>query len=684
MTSRLSFFRTFLLDAMAFCLSWSIAVSHAQDLYEKEAHHQPAQKDTMQHVLTPQDSTRLSAAKVDTTRTPLGRLVSPVFEAGKITQEPSYSISDSEITWSDYTFAGEVLNKIPGTFLANMYQPGDPSQLYSDGLGSESEKYLLDGVELNDPATSSMNLYHVPMEFVNNVQYIDALRAPIYEFNANGSLVNFQTPSYSEVKPYSKVRHLEEPYNYLITDGVFSQNIGFNSNIDAGFERQTTDGRFLNSVYDGVNIRAKYRYSIDSTRQLSVTELYYRTKGGANGGSMPYNVDLSIFDQTYDPLRSLTADLTYWQHHLQAAYSESDPADSTQFYTLTAFYDYYNFMFGESANQNADTSYFLTNISQRIGVNLRGSRAFLDGHLNFGLEAVKEENPYNSYASIPSTGRISGYADEEMNLFGRVSAGIFGRGDIVDDKFYPAFGASIGSGNDILDLEAGGSVSDHVPSMSEKYFVTRSFVGNPNLKAETDRTFQVNAILKLGKALSLSIKPYMRLIDDPIYFQTSYVGQPEYPMISVLNLSNRKIYGLDASMKLTLWKFYADGNLNYTDEEIEGRQIYVLPKVFASGELYFYDVLFTGHLNLEIGIRGQMESAFSGEEFYPEALIYYPATLNSFGPSGSSDLFVRAKVGDAVIYFTVFNITNLDYVLAPVYPAMNTNLALGINWEFLN
>lgn len=364
MTSPANFFRGFFLFFLASCLSWSIALSQEQEPRGKDVRRPQSQRDTTRHVLTPQDSARLAAAKVDTTKPVFGRLVSPVLEAGAITQEPSFSMTDSEITWSDYTFAGDFINKIPGSFLANMYQPGDPSQLYFDGLGSDYTKYTLDGIELNDPATSSMNLYHVPMEFVRNVEYIDALRSPIYQFNANGSVVNFETQSYSEEKPYSKVRHLEEPYNYLITDGVFSQNIGFRSNIDVGFERQTTDGRFLNSAYDGVNIRAKYRYNIDSTHQLTATEMYYRTKSGMNGGSLPYNVDAGIFDQFQNPIRSLTADLTYLQHHFQIQYSEADPEDSTRFYSLSAFFDYYNFRFGESAVSFGDTSFFLTNISQ--------------------------------------------------------------------------------------------------------------------------------------------------------------------------------------------------------------------------------------------------------------------------------------------------------------------------------
>ncbi|HUI30695.1 MAG TPA: putative porin [Candidatus Acidoferrales bacterium] len=685
MSPSLNFFRaSFFVAAIAFSLSWFTSICHAQEQHGKEARRPRPPRDTTQRVLTPQDSARLAASKIDTTKPVLGRLVSPVFDAGMITDEPSFSITDSEITWNDYTFSGEVLNKIPGTYLANMYGAGDPSQLYFDGMGSQYSRYLLDGVELNEPTTASMNLYHVPMEFVDNVEYLDALRAPIYQFNANGSLVNFQTQSYSEAKPYSKVRHLEAPYNYLITDGVFSQNIGFNSNIDAGFERQTTDGRFQNTVYDGVNIRVKYRYSIDSTHQLAATELYYRTKGGANGGSLPYSVDASIFDQNFNSVRSSTADLTYLQHHLQVAYSESDPKDSTQFYTLSAYYDYYNFEFGELANERIDSSFYLTNISRRAGANLRGSRSFLGGHFNFGLEAVREENPYNSRASIPSANRVSAYGDEEIYLFDFVKVGVFGRGDIVVDKFYPDFGASFGLGNDIFNIEAGGNVSDHVPSMSDKYFVTRYFVGNSDLNAETDKTFQLKAGVKLGESFDLAVKPYMKLIDDPIYFQTKYVGQSEYPQISVLNLNNRKIYGLDASVKVGLWKFTADGMLNYVDEKINSNEVYILPKIFASGELYFHDVFFTGHLDLKVGVRGQFETTFNGEEFYPEAMIFYPGTLNSFGPSGSSDFFVQGRVRDAVIYFTIFNITGQLYVLAPVYAALNTSFALGVNWEFLN
>jgi len=594
-------------------------------------------------------------------------------------------ISDSEIRWSDYTYSGKILQKIPGSYLADMSQPGDPSELYFDGLGSDYVKYLLDGVELNEPTTSSFNLYHIPMEFVSNVQYLDALRAPIYQFNATGGLINFQTPLYSEPQPYSNVRHLEGPYNYLITDGVFSQNVGFKSNIDAGFEHQTTDQRFQNSLYDGVNIRAKYRYSIDSTQQLTIMEMYYRTKGGMNGGDLPYNVGSDIFNQFggTPPLRSASADLTYLQHHLQAAYSQSSPHDSTDFLTASAFFDYYNFQFGD-----ASIPYSVTNISRRFGASLRGSEKWVYGQLSFGGEAIREENPYNTYVIIPPSSRLSGYADEEFTLFDFVDANIFGRADFInssnEDRFYPAFGALTGIGNEMFELKAGAGVSHHVPSLSEKYLVTEDFVGNPNLKAETDKAVEIMASFKSGENFQFSLKPYLKLIDDPIFFQAEYNGQPEYPQINDTNLTSRKILGLDATMEITLWEFAADGNLNYVDDRLEGNQTYTMPKVSASGELYFHDTLFTGHLNLKVGIRGQFESSFEGNEFYPAALVYYPGSLNSFGPFGSSDFFLQAKIGEAIIYFTLYNLTNQEYLLAPIYPALGTSFAFGINWEFLN
>ena len=625
-------------------------------------------------------TSRVSYAQEDSSRAVRKlALVAPVISSGMVTSGSSLSVGDSLIQWSDYTFSGDLLKQIPGSYLADMNQPGDPSEMLFDGLGSGYNKYLLDGVEMNEPVTSSMNLYHVPMEFMRGYQYIDAVRAPIYQFNANGALINFESTAYSEAVPYSNVRHLEEPYNYLITDAIFSQNIGLKSNLDFGVERQTTDGRFVNSVYDGVNVRAKYRYSIDSIRQITFTELYYRTKGGMTGGAMPYSVGAGTFAQYGIDVRSQYANLTYLQHHLQAAYTQTSPDDSTSFVTLSAYYDYYNFEFGDGS-----LPYYLTNISSRTGANVRSSLDLFGGRLNGGAEAVSEAVSSNNHTSLQPVSRFSAYADQEYEMFDFIRFGIFGRGDLLRDKFYPALGGSFGFLTNGIDVEIAASISHHVPSMSDEYFVSQDFVGNPNLNAETDRIYELTLSTPASDDFTVSLKPYARIISDPIYFQTKYVGQPEYPSISVTNLNSRRIYGCDFNVRFSFWKFVADGMVNYVDEKVDGSGALTLPKYFASGELYLHDIFFDGHLNLKVGIRGKFLTSFMGNEFYPEALVYYPASINEFGPAGSSDIFVQGKVGDAIVYLTFYNITNQQYFVTPVYPVLDFSFAFGVNWNFLN
>ncbi len=615
----------------------------------------------------------------DTSRSSAGHLVPPVADAGSIMGEPSYTISDSEITWNDYTYSGQVLQQIPGSFLADMSQPGDPSELYFDGLGSDHVKYTMDGVDLNEPTTSTLNLYQFPMELAHHVEFLDGLRAPIYEYNATGALVNFQTYLYSDSVPFSQVRHVEGPYNYLITDGIFSQNIGFKSNIDLGFEHQTSDGRFVNSVYSGWNIRGTYRYSFDSTDQITATDLYYRTKGGMTGGDLPYNVNITIFDQGLSPVRNQYANLTYWQHHAQVSYSHADPVDSASFFTATAFYDYYNFEYGD-----VSTPYFFTNVSERYGGNLRGSEMVAFTRLNFGAAAARDVTTYNSGCVIPSRTRFSIYGDDEFDLLNFIRAGVFGRGDLISGKFHPALGASFGLGTDNFSIDAGAVMSSHVPDLSEMYFKTTDFTGNPDLMAESDKLLEVTATAKFGESFDVLVKPYARFIDNPIYFRTKYSGQPVYPSISVVNLNTRDIYGLDATVNLSIWKFGAQGNLNYVYERVDGNGVITLPKYFISGQLYFHDILFTGHLNVKVGVRGKYMSSFMGSEFYPVALVYYPAELNVLGPYGSTDFFLQAKIGDAVVFLTIYNLTGENYVLTPIYPALNNSFAFGINWPFLN
>ncbi|MGC8594248.1 MAG: putative porin [Candidatus Kryptoniota bacterium] len=629
-----------------------------------------------------EDSVAVSGGTADSLKFFSYHLLKPVCTSGLLSVSSSAAISDSEIEWSNYTYSGEIFEKLPGTFLADMSQPGNPSDLFFDGLGVEYTSFLIDGVSYRDGTTGVVNLYQIPMEFTKAVQYIDALRSPIYEFNGTGGLINLQTSLYNQSVPYSKVRHLEEPYNYLITDGVFSQNIGISSNVEVGFERQTTNGRFNNSVYDGANVRVKYRYSIDSTRQISLSEIYYRTKGGMTGGAMPYALGQDTFDQYLINLRSKTANLTYLRHHVVAAYSQVDPLDSAQFINLSFFYGYDNFIFGDVSSPDGGP-YYLHNTDNKLGMVLRGSAVMFGNTLNYGADLTHLENNYNSQAVVPSLNKFSMYFDDKYR-FRALVLGLFGRADVVSSKLYPAFGASFGIEESHFRAELGGNYSQHLPTLAQKFFVSQDFSGNPLLQQERHHLIQLEVSYRIPDVISLSARSFYRLIDQPIYYRTAYAGQPAYPKLSVVNLDRRVLYGFDISAGLRIWKIEADGMLNYIEEKIDQEKTSSLPRFFISGEIFYHDTLFSGHLDLKTGIRGKAMSTFSGYELYPETIVYYQSNVNLFGPFGSSDFFVTGKIGSAIVYFVWYNFTNQQYILAPVYPMLDRSIAIGVNWEFLN
>gem|GEM_PF-4107080 len=634
------------------------------------------------YALSKTDSLNALKYTADSSNSVSYHLLKPVYTSGLVGLSSSAVISDSEIEWGNYTYSGEVFDKLPGTFLADMSQPGNPVDLFFDGLGLEYISFLIDGINYKDGTTGVVNLYQIPMGFTQRVQYISAPRAPIYEFNATGGLLNLQTSLYNESVPYSKVRHLEEPYNYLITDGVFSQNIGIRSNIDVGFERQTTDGRFRNSVYDGANIRVKYRYSIDSTRQISFSEIYYRTKGGMTGGAMPYALSQDIFDQYLINLRSTTANLTYLRHHVTAAYSQVDPIDSAIFVNLSVYYGYDNFIFGDVSSPDGGP-YYLHNEDSQFGLVFRSGTRMSGSMLNYGADLIHLENKYNSQVVVPSSGRFSIYFDDEYH-FKCLLFGLFGRADIVSSTLHPSFGARLGIGDSQFKAELGGSYSQHLPTLAQKFFVSQDFTGNPLLQVERHYLIQADISYRASDVISLYARPYYRWINQPIYYKATYAGQPAYPRLSPVNLDRRILYGLDISTDLRIWKIEADGIFNYFEEKVGREKVAFLPKVFVTGEIYYHDSLFSGHLDLKVGIRGMAMSTFNGYELYPETIAYYQSNVNLFGPFGSSDFFVSGKIGSAIFHFVWYNLTNQQYILAPVYPMLDRSIAIGVNWEFLN
>jgi outer membrane receptor protein involved in Fe transport len=91
------------------------------------------------------------------------------------------------------------------------------------------------------------------------------------------------------------------------------------------------------------------------------------------------------------------------------------------------------------------------------------------------------------------------------------------------------------------------------------------------------------------------------------------------------------------------------------------------------------------HLRIETGFRGKFFSKTYQRFFwYLNGEPRYPLSLNQQKFTGALDFLFFAKLGDAVVHFTIENLLNTKYYVVPFYPMPDRNLRLGVTWEFLN
>ena len=143
--------------------------------------------------------------------------------------------------------AADLLGQVPGIFIRELGQPGQPSQLNVEGLDVRSTALLLDGRPLRDPVTGGYNLYDLPIEFLDEIE-IESSSASLFAAPSSaGGTMNFVSHQYDNVRPMTKLRFEQGPFDHLLTDGIFAQNVSRGLNAMFGVQRLVTDGRYPNS-----------------------------------------------------------------------------------------------------------------------------------------------------------------------------------------------------------------------------------------------------------------------------------------------------------------------------------------------------------------------------------------------------------------------------------------------------
>jgi hypothetical protein len=177
---------------------------------------------------------------------------------------------------------------------------------------------------------------------------------------------------------------------------------------------------------------------------------------------------------------------------------------------------------------------------------------------------------------------------------------------------------------------------------------------------------------------------FERRVDSPILL-TPMEKQFVFQGYTILNGSQLKTRGIEATLRLKIGFIYAEGTggwIEQTEEDKGVREVY--PKFFGHGGIYFWDTLLEGRLELKTGFRGRYLGSSRGELFNGETLSYVLSDAQSIGSGYSVDFFLTAHIGDAYIYAMWENLSEANYFATPFFPALDRALRIGVSWEFLN
>ena len=89
---------------------------------------------------------------------------------------------------------------------------------------------------------------------------------------------------YNSVRPFTKVRFVQDPEEDLLTDFLFTQNIARGLNLMAAFDRTVTNGNYANAALDAWNVRIRFRYNISDRVNISISDFYTKAVNGLNYG----------------------------------------------------------------------------------------------------------------------------------------------------------------------------------------------------------------------------------------------------------------------------------------------------------------------------------------------------------------------------------------------------------------
>ncbi len=587
-----------------------------------------------------------------------------------------------QFDWTDAKYAGELLWRVPGINVRELGETGPPPLVSAFGLDERYISILLDGRPLNNPVTGRLNLYDLPLEFIDHLELFtgpDALRA---SGTASATTVNAATRWFNTLRPVTAIRFVQDPKETILTDAYFSQNILRGTNLTVGFQRNTSNGRYLNAALDSWSLRTRLRYNVSDRLNVALTDLYSRTSRGVNGG-----VNVTMSADAFNDLGTPVNDQSSYEIRTRRDVTLAGIArllpDSS---STTQLIGYYTTLHREFTTPSG----YLTPPSTSVyTVSVTGVR----------LEQRLHSDPVSASASLETEKRATEASVLLPAISERYSAATLSAELNVVQFLQPSAtfrqewsgGNSTTAGGVRLSLRPGWGVSafaaattsHRYPTIQERYWIDSTIIRPSTFAPERLTGVHAGIRWELDDRICAEITAYDNVVRDALLWRadTATAGSSALRLMSLSELHTR---GVAASLRILLDPIELTGTITTARYQENDTVKSLLPGFVGGAEAAYRNQFFDGALDLRAGVRTRFSDRSLATAYHPIPDLTVEDPRYQLGRFVVLDLFSVFRIGDAHIAVSLDNVLNISYLMQGYYPMPKRSLRLGVRWVFLD
>jgi hypothetical protein len=508
----------------------------------------------------------------------------------------------------------------------------------------------MNGVPINDCSFGTVNLENISIESLQSLTIMSGTDAAILG-GSSGVFIYGQLNQYSSEKPYTRMQYQQAAYDYIASEGLFSQNISQNANVFLGFRRQSSSNP-------------------TQSTSISITELFTNHGVNDNGG-------LSSNSSYNDPLTAqvLIVDMNrrQFRHDIIGTITYLPQKDSSLLYTSSIYVTTTNWEINNGSLYN-DTSIFQHINNVHSGIESRAEYV-LNPQLRstVGLGLSYQHNAFTSSISDYSGINAHSYFHFLYTPTDKLAIASGCRVQKMRDSY--VFFSGIKTFYSFSQITAGIdlSISSRMPSIIDNYSNTAL---EKHTLIYTPFSYQTNNA-------TIKVSPFIRMIQNPFIAITTYDSNKVSLLGNRIDQQSSLIHtGLMANMSLNLGKnITVQAQLHYQNSTLDDSTIYENPSLYIVCNAEYKQSIGNSEILGGCTISGMSTS--SGSRYIPQTMniSYESSMVQTMGWNGV-EIYASAKLGNARVRASVLNLFNATMMEYAGYPIQDNTFRFSVAWSF--